>query len=80
MIKVVRHCKLYSRSLIPNKIVGVRFLCDHCDCLFEANGDDLDVTVVNAQNLKNGVFKDIFHVSANCPDCRKKAIRYIWED
>lgn len=80
MIKVVRHCKLYSRSLIPNKIVGVRFLCDHCDCLFEANGDDLDVTVVNAQNLRNGTFKDLFHVSANCPDCREKATRYIWED
>ena len=80
MIKVIRHCKLYSRSLIPNKVVGVRFLCDHCDCLFEANGDDLDVVVVSAKNLKRSGFGDIFHVSANCPDCREKAIRYIWED
>ena len=80
MIKVVRHCKLYSRSLIPNKIVGVRFLCDRCDCLFEANGDDLDVVVVSANSLKRSGFGDIFQVSANCPDCREKAIRYIWED
>lgn len=80
MIKVVRHCKLYSRKLIPNKIVGVRFICDRCDCLFEANGDDLDVAVVGAQELRKGVFKDLLHVSANCPDCREKAIRYIWED
>lgn len=80
MIKVVRHCKLYSRSLIPNKIVGVRFLCDHCDCLFEANGDDLDVAVVGPKELRKGGFKDLFYVSANCPDCRKKAIRHIWED
>ena len=79
MIKVVRHCKLYSRSLIPNKIVGVRFLCDRCDCLFEANGDDLDVAVVSAKSLKRSGFNDIFYVSANCPDCREKAIRYIWE-
>lgn len=79
MINVVRHCKLYSRSLIPNKVVGVRFLCDHCDCLFEASGDDLDVTVISTQE-RRGAFGDIFHVSANCPDCREKAIRYIWED
>lgn len=80
MIKMVRHCKLYSRRLIPNKIVGVRFLCGRCDCLFEASGDDLDVTVIGAQELRKGVFKDLLHVSANCPDCREKAIRYIWED
>lgn len=80
MIKVVKRCKLYSRSLIPNKIVGVRFLCNRCDCLFEANGDDLDVDVFSAQNLIGGAFKDLFYVSANCPDCREKAIRYIWED
>ena len=80
MIKVVRHCKLYSRKLIPNKIVGVRFLCDRCDCLFEANGDDLDVAVVGPKELRKGAFKDLFHVSANCPDCRETAIRYITED
>lgn len=80
MIKVVRHCKLYSRRLIPNKIVGVRFLCGRCDCLFEANGDDLDVCVVSTNNLKRSGSGDIFYVSANCPDCREKAIRYIWKD
>lgn len=57
MIKVVRHCKLYSRSLIPNKIVGVRFLCDHCDCLFEASGDDLDVDVVSAKKFEKEWFR-----------------------
>ena len=80
MIKVVRHCKLYSRRLIPNKIVGVRFLCGRCDCLFEANGDNLDVRVVDALESRKGVFRDIFYVSANCPDCRETAIRYITED
>lgn len=80
MIKVIRHCKLYSRRLIPNKIVGVRFLCGRCDCLFEANGDDLDVAVVGPKELRKGAFKDLFYVSANCPDCRERVIRYIWED
>ena len=54
--------------------------CDRCGRLYEAHGDDLDVVVVSAKSLRTGVFKDIFHVSANCPDCREKVIRYIWED
>lgn len=76
MLKVVRHCKIWSRRKILSKDPFVRFLCPKCDCVFEANGKDLKVGKVPVSIAK----KELIWCEGECPDCHKRVIRYLEVD
>lgn len=69
MKHVIRHCSYMDRSKIITQQPWVRFLCDRCDCVWQANLDDY-----MAENLE-GPKADYIGVKSKCPDCGRNVYR-----
>lgn len=78
MLKVIRHCKIWSRRKILSKDPFVRFLCSKCDCVFEVNGEDLKTGELPIRSLTTK--KKLIWCEGECPDCHTKAIRCLEVD
>lgn len=76
MLKVIRHCKIWSRRKILSREPFVRFLCSKCDCVFEVNGKDLKVGKVPVKIAK----KELIWCEGECPDCHTKVTRCLEVD
>ena len=83
MLKMIRHCKIWSRRKILSKEPFVRFLCSKCDCVFEVNKEDLKVgkgpESLHLLLLKI-TNKELIWCEGECPDCHTKVTRCLEVD
>lgn len=76
MVQVIRHTNCMNRFLIKTRVPYVRFVCDHCDCIFQVNGDDFEFKEMQDFKNKNTY---ILLVQAVCPDCNRVVRRHFEE-
>ena len=64
-IKVIKQGRLPQSS--------VRFICPRCGCVFNADGEDLSVSLDESGYSVEPI------VCATCPTCKRRCTAYKWE-